>query len=147
MQPNIEYEAKTLNDSSFSLLTSKNNSKMTYPSSSLRPISGEMSSINTVRQHISRHPLTSVTSSLCCNTCHFHWHSHVNLQPLMMVIHPRWPCSHSSSCSLLVQPGQACTMVYVPLGWGTDLVAAYAAVFHSHWSVALWAYNFQVVSN
>ena len=117
----------------------------TYPRASLRPINGVMCSVKTIRQHISRHPLTGITSSLSRNTCHLHRYSHVNLQELMMVVHPRWPCAHSPSRSLLVQSGQACAMVCIPLGWGADLVAAYAAVFHSHWAIALRTYKLQLV--
>jgi len=119
---------------------------VTYPRSSLWPINGVMCSVNTIRQHIFRHPLTSITSSLSRNTCHLHRYSHVNLQELMMVVHPCWPCAHSPSRSLLVQSGQARAVVCIPLGWGADLVAAYAAVFHSHWAITLWSYKLQLVS-
>ena len=51
----------------------------------------KVDSIRTIIKIVRRYPLVSVLSSLSCNSCHLHWSSQVDLQPLVMVLVPRGP--------------------------------------------------------
>ena len=116
--------------------------RRTYPGSSLWPVRSKVSSVKTVRQEILCNPLIIVTPSLCCDTCHLHWSSQVNLKPLMMVADLCAPRPSCPACSFPVQPSQACAVVRIPLGWGTELLIAYFAIFHSYGAVAFWAWKY-----
>ena len=65
---------------------------------------GEVDSIRTNIHIVRSDPLVSVLPSLSSNSCDFHWPSHINLQPLFIIIAAGRPGAHEPSATRPVKP-------------------------------------------
>lgn len=96
----------------------------------------EPCSIWTVQNIIRRYPLVSVLSSLSVNTCHLHWPSHVNLQPLVMIVMAWGPGPHDPTTFCTVKSRQPRGMVCIPLRRGCHGRILDTAILNSDRTIA-----------
>lgn len=69
--------------------------------------------ILTERHQITRHPLVSICSSLCCNSCEFHWSTESDLQPLIGVSNTGDPGPHEATGTRAMESSEEWTVVDV----------------------------------
>lgn len=77
-------------------------------------VQSPMSSILTVTQLVSRHPLVSVLTSLCFYFRDFHWSFEIHLEPLMMIVVSCAPGPNVSTTFDCTQSSKSGCVVFVP---------------------------------
>jgi len=96
----------------------------------------EACSIWAIQDIICCHPLVSILSSLGVNTWTLHVPSHVNLQPLVMVVMTGGPGPHQPTTARAVKSGQPSCMLCIPLRRGCHGGILDAAISNSNRTIA-----------
>ena len=101
---------------------------------------GEVDSIRTNIHIVRSDPLVSVLPSLSSNSCDLHWPSHINLQPLFIIIAAGRPGANEPSATRPVKPRQPGCVILIPLRRSCDGRIFNSVVLQANRSVvkSLW---------
>ena len=104
---------------------------------------GEVDSIRTNIHIVRSDPLVSVLPSLSSNSCDLHWPSHINLQPLFIIIAAGRPGANEPSATRPVKPRQPWCVILIPLRRSCDGRIFNSVVLQANRSVvkSLWNKN------